>query len=286
MPIPVPTPTPRRRSSLSSDSTHVRVLDYPVFKPCFRCERKHNAQVTNKLRKINKLNNLLGSMQESLLHGMTSGMESKPYKFQAVLSTGVSTTKAIKMSFEAKFYTWQDGSSSPFVGTINLSDEGFVCDKFPGIPVKARSRIQLMICNAEGSLLRHVIMRYNVRKLKDGCKVFIRQSTDDYTMHVNFINVGGSFYIFGDMKVIFHNHVLNEENEGEMKRVVGKPSKVDLSYYLDGCQLCTVIDESDTIHEDLNQMSLEVDSDLSTEATPSDKKQPMVLVGSGTKELL
>lgn len=233
--MPVTTYAPRRKSSLSHITTEEVSMDIEKPKQCYRCERRQRLSETQTCRRRSSgCNSLLGSMRESLLHGKTSGRQSKPIKFKAMISAGFATP--VLMDFDASFYTWEDGNESPYVGSIDMSGKKLDKAGFPGYKVDERGKIQVVICNSEESAIKIILVNYNIRKLKSGYRVFIRQSNENYTIHLNFMNCKGKFYLYDDIKVIFNNHVLSA-NSRDVK-IAGKPSKVDLSYYLSKCYLC------------------------------------------------
>lgn len=246
--MPVTTYAPRRKSSLSHMSTGETTLpDIEKPKKCYRCEKK--TKVVNfdtNRRRSSGCNSLLGSMTESLLHGKTSGYQSKPTPFKAMISSGL--TKPIIMDFNASFYTWSDGSESPYVGTIDLSKKKLGKTGFPGYRIEERGKIQVVICNEEESVVKIILVNYNIRKLKSGYRVFIRQSNDNYTVHLNFMNCRGRFYLYDDVKVIFNNHILNANSEDV--KIAGKPSKIDLNYFTNKCYYCD--ENQSAIHDDEN----------------------------------
>ncbi|CCH44444.1 hypothetical protein BN7_4008 [Wickerhamomyces ciferrii] len=254
---------PRRKSSLSHITTDDILPDHEIPKKCFRCDVK-STKFSHCIRKPSRsCNSLLGSMQESLLRGTTSGSPSKPMQFGSMITAGAQGTP-IKKDFDAVFYTWEDGSESPYVGSIKIGDEDRVGNKksgFPGIKIDERGKIQVVVCNSEESPIKVILVNYNIRRLKSGYRVFIRQSNDAYTIHLNFINCKGKFYLFDEIKVIFYNHI-NIEHTLE-DRLVGKPSKVDLNYYLNKCCYCD--DELNAMNdddswEDVNSLTSRVSS--------------------------
>ena len=266
--MPIATYAPRRKSSLSHITTDevLPVIEKP--KKCYRCDKemKATSASTSSKRSSSGCKSLLGSMRESLLHGKTSGFQSKPTPFKAMISAGLS--KPILMDFEASFYTWSDGSESPYVGTLDMSAKQLNKAGFPGFKVEERGKIQTVICNEEGSVIKIIIVNYNIRKLKSGFKVFIRQSNENYTIHLNFMNCKGRFYLFDDIKVIFNNHLLSS-NSKDVK-FAGKPSKVNLDYYLKKCYLCDPDQSAITDDENVTKLSDKLSSLEMIKDTSSD----------------
>lgn len=244
--MPVTTYAPRRKSSLSHMTTgEVGLPDIEKPKKCYRCERRSKAvNFDTSRRRSSGCTSLLGSMTESLLQGKTSGYQSRPMAFKAMISSGLS--KPILMDFDASFYTWSDGSESPYVGTIDLSRKKLDNAGFPGYRVAERGKIQVVICNKEESVIKIILVNYNIRKLKSGYRVFIRQSNDNYTVHLNFMNCRGKFYLYDDVKVIFNNHILNANSEDV--KMAGKPSKIDLDHFTSKCYYCD--ENQSAIHDD------------------------------------
>lgn len=277
--MPIATYAPRRKSSLSHITLDELLPEIERPKKCYRCDKltKKSDSQTRRRRSSGGCKSLLGSMQESLLHGKTSGFQSKPVTFKAVISAGL--TKPILIDFDASFYTWSDGNESPYVGNLGVSDQLLDKAGFPGYKVEERGKIQVVICNNEESVIKIILVNYNIRKLKSGYRVFIRQSNENYTVHLNFMNCSGTFYLYDDIKVIFNNHALNP-NSKDVK-FAGKPSKVVLDYFLKRCYLCepcqSAITDDDSVSKVSNKLSsLEMSNTTSSDYETEQKSEKTV----------
>lgn len=199
----------------------------------------------------------MGSYENSLLAGRLSATPSPPIDFHAsigVLGSSDSPSKLrcpthLHIPFGATFYpNVESGTSSPFVGTIDLEAHYLAllsppCDplpRFPGYRLPPRGQVQLVIKNPNSTAIKLFLIPYDLTGLDrngEGGKTFLRQKSyavldegsDEgkgrlrYAVHLQFCAPPTSgesrFYLHNTIRVVFASRALDST---ERLRVVAE----------------------------------------------------------------
>lgn len=200
---------------------------------------------------------LVGSYENSLLAGRLSATPSPPIDFHAsigVLGSPDSPSKLrcpthLHIPFGATFYpNVESGTSSPFVGTIDLeahflsllSPPFDPLPRFPGFRLPPRGQVQLVIKNPNSTAIKLFLIPYDLTGLArngEGGKTFLRQKSyavveegsDEgkgrlrYAVHLQFCAPPTSgeprFFLHNTIRVVFASRALDST---ERLRVVAE----------------------------------------------------------------
>lgn len=185
---------------------------------------------------------MAGSFEESLLKGRTSIAPSEAVPFTAKIGVTSKSSdrhfRPLKLNFGAVYYSMDshhlEDVSSPYVGTLDLErhyiqkEEDKVPPwdsferRFPGYKIPKCGTLQIVILNKEQTVCHISLFSYDISHLAKDRKVIIRKSTFSdplkkhlvSTMQFEAVHVRNKgFYIFGDVKLIFRNRVVDSVTE-------------------------------------------------------------------------
>lgn len=170
---------------------------------CYRCETTINTIETIKTSQVHRKKgraSMVGRMEESLLHNTASSKTSKPIEFEVNIRVNRSTRYRTMMP--VVYHTWESEEyQSPYIGTFALSK---LTQNGIGIAIKRVGKLRLAILNDEGTKGSKIEIDYDFSRLLPNTKCMVRATDPSYTIQAYVINIEGSLYFSGDMKVIFH----------------------------------------------------------------------------------